>query len=93
MRTISECLDDLEDDDFVYTETLTSFMCELQVEGMLKELARACLNERNDDILLAGKSLGNSINAYMIKRAESLSMKSRTPLEEPVTAYDVRKYG
>lgn len=89
MRTVEDCLENLQDEDYAYTNALIHDVDQEQAEGTLKALCRA---EGDRDILLWAKSLRQAINDAMFERASDASEMSRTPLDEPVTAYDVRKY-
>lgn len=83
MKTLEECLDDLQDDDFAYTSTLIEFVDEEQAERTLRAM---CTAEGDRDILLFAKSLKQAINDAMRERAEAESKKSFNPLYDGAAA-------
>ncbi|MFD1121863.1 hypothetical protein ACFQ2T_05060 [Methylophilus flavus] len=85
MRTVEECLDDLQDDAFPYSETLLEFMDEETAEGMLKALCQAAQTGNTASLPSLALSLGNAINEAMHKRAAGESLRTRTPF---VTNFD-----
>lgn len=72
MKTLEECLDDLQDDEFAYTSTLIEFVDEEQAESTLRAM---CTAEGDRDILLFAKSLKQAINDAMLERADKLASR------------------
>lgn len=93
MRTVEDCLDDLQDDSYAYTTTLIEHVDADVAEGLIKAICQAVQSGNAASLPFFAKSLGQYVNEAMFNRAAEASLKSRTPLDEPVTAYDVRKYG
>lgn len=78
MKTIDECLDELQDDKYAYSTIAVELDADL-FEGLLKSVCRA--GELNDaqSALLFAKSLNQAITDEMRKFAEQHSNHSRTP--------------
>jgi hypothetical protein len=83
MRSVEDCLDDLQDDAYPYSETLIEFVDEEQAESTLRAM---CIAEGDRDILLFAKSLRQAINDAMRERAEAESKKSFNPLYDGAAA-------
>lgn len=82
MRTVEECLDDLQEDSYAYTTTLIEFMDEDLVEGLLKAICQAVEINNAASLPFFAQSLGQAVNDAMSERAVAMQTKTKNPLLE-----------
>lgn len=75
MRTLEDCLDDLQDDDYAYTTTLIEFVDADVSEGLIKAICQAVQCGNAASLPFFAQSLGQAVNDAMRERAEKLASK------------------
>lgn len=80
-KTLEDCLDDITDDAYAYTQTMLEFVDADKVEGLLKAMCQAMQLKNVDDMKVYAMCLANSVNDAMTKRAETM-MNKPNPLNE-----------
>lgn len=75
MRTVEDCLDDLQDDDYAHTTTLIEFVDADVAEGLIKAICQAVQCGNAASLPFFAQSLGTEINNAMRKRAETMASK------------------
>jgi hypothetical protein len=82
MRTVEDCLDDLQDDAYPYSETLIEFVDADVAEGLIKAICQAVQSGNAASLPFFAQSLGQAVNDAMFDRAVKESKRTFNPLHD-----------